>query len=106
MRAARENGVASSALEVYLLGPFRVVVDGLPVEEHRRARRKPKLLVKFLALRPHHRLHREQLTELLWPDSDPDSACNNLHKKLRLRLSGDEKGRLTRRYTESVSCPA
>jgi DNA-binding SARP family transcriptional activator len=91
-KTAREKGVASSSLEVYLLGPFRVVVDGLPVEEHRWARSKPKLLVKVLALQPHHRLHREQLTELLWPDSDPDSASNNLHKAIHMARQTLEPG--------------
>jgi DNA-binding SARP family transcriptional activator/Tfp pilus assembly protein PilF len=75
-----------------LLGPFRVVADGLPVEEHRWARRKPKLLVKALALQPHHRLHREQLAELLWPDSDPGSGSNNLHKAIHLARQTLEPG--------------
>ncbi|HEX6183605.1 MAG TPA: tetratricopeptide repeat protein [Pyrinomonadaceae bacterium] len=91
-KAARGKGVASSSLEIHLLGPFRVVVDGLPVEEHRWARRKPKSLVKVLALQPHHRLHREQLAELLWPDSDPDSASNNLHKAIHMARQTLEPG--------------
>jgi DNA-binding SARP family transcriptional activator/TolB-like protein len=68
------------------------VVDGLAVEEHRWARRKPKLLVKVLALQPHYRLHREQLAELLWPDADPDSASNNLHKAIHLARQTLEPG--------------
>src|SRR5688572_6348162 len=82
-KAAKEKNVASS-LEIQLLGLFRVSVDGIPVEERRWARRKPKLLVKLLALQPHHQLHREQAMELLWPDSDPESASNNLHKAIHL----------------------
>ena len=71
-------------LEIRLLGPFRVAVDGREVEGRRFARRKPKLLVKLLALQPHHQLHREQLMELLWPDSDPEAAANNLHKAIHM----------------------
>jgi DNA-binding SARP family transcriptional activator len=71
-------------LEIHLLGPFRMVVDGAPVEEHRWARRKPKQLVKLLALQPHHQLHREQIIELLWPELDPEAAANNLHKTVHL----------------------
>ncbi|MBV9547095.1 MAG: AAA family ATPase [Chloroflexi bacterium] len=44
--------------------------------------RKSKNLVKLLALAPGHRLHREQLLEVLWPDQDPDSGTNNLHKAI------------------------
>src|SRR5207248_10951444 len=71
-------------LELHLLGPFRVAVDGETVEERHFSRRKPKLLVKLLALQPHHQLHREQAMELLWPDSDMESAVNNLHKTIHL----------------------
>ena len=67
-----------------MLGPFRVAVDGREVEGRRFARRKPKLLVKLLALQPHQRLHREQLMELLWPDSGPEAAANNLHKAIHM----------------------
>ena len=73
-----------ASLEIYLLGPFRILVDGQLVAARRFTRRKPKLLVKLLALRPHHQLHREQLMELLWPDSDPEAASNNLHKTIHL----------------------
>src|SRR5688572_8741259 len=83
-KATREGKAASSVLEIHLLGPFRVAVDGLPVEERRWSRRKPKLLVKLLALQPHHQLHREQIAELFWPGSDPEAAANNLHKAIHL----------------------
>ena len=39
-----------SSLAIHLLGPFRAEVDGQAVEEHRWSRRKPKMLVKLLAL--------------------------------------------------------
>jgi DNA-binding SARP family transcriptional activator len=75
---------ALPSLEIHLLGPFRVAADGAPVDERRWSRRKPKLLVKLLALGPHHRLHRDQLIELLWPEQDPEAAANNLHKAIHL----------------------
>src|SRR5437763_3039640 len=71
-----------SVFELHLLGPFRVAVDGETVEERHFTRRKPKLLVKLLALQPHHQLHREQVMELLWPDLDAEAAINNLHKSI------------------------
>ncbi|HSE98565.1 MAG TPA: hypothetical protein VLD57_09900, partial [Blastocatellia bacterium] len=73
-----------STLEIHLLGPFRVAVDGKGVEEHRWQRNKPKLLIKLLAIQPHHQLHREQALEMLWPEQGPDSAINSLHKAIHM----------------------
>src|SRR2546426_7681732 len=72
----------ASWIEIHLLGPFRITVDGRAVAEQHFTRRKPKQLIKLLALQPNHQLHREQAMELLWPDSDPESAANNLHKAI------------------------
>ena len=44
--------------------------------------RKAKNLVKILALSPGHRLHREKIIDLLWPDKDLKAAINNLHQLL------------------------
>src|SRR6266513_2461051 len=79
-----ERPTVEGSLEIHLLGPFRVVVDGRAVAEREFTRRKPKQLIKLLALQPHHQLHREQAMEFLWPDSDPESASNNLHKAVHL----------------------
>src|SRR5205085_9009732 len=43
-------------------------------------RRKAAAVVKVLALSPAGRLHREQITEALWPDLEPDAATNNYHR--------------------------
>src|SRR5919199_804759 len=83
-KPGREKSAAPLSLEIHLLGPFRVAVDGRAVEERRWSRRKPALLVKLLALQPHHQLHREQVVELLWPDLDAEAAANNLHKAIHL----------------------
>src|SRR2546422_11298712 len=80
----RKNASTPSTLEIHLLGPFRIFVDGQAIEGRQFTRRKPKQLVKLLALQPHHQLHREQAMELLWPDSDPELAANNLHKTIHL----------------------
>jgi DNA-binding SARP family transcriptional activator/Flp pilus assembly protein TadD len=79
-----KQGAPPSDLEIHLLGPFRVAVDGREVEERQFTRRKPKLLVKLLALQPHRRLHREQAMAALWPDAEPSVAGNNLHKAIHL----------------------
>src|SRR5437879_2277669 len=80
----RKNASTPSTLEIHLLGPFRIFVDGRAIEGSQFARRKPKQLIKLLALQPHHQLHREQAMEYLWPDSDPESAANNLHKAIHM----------------------
>jgi DNA-binding SARP family transcriptional activator len=46
--------------------------------------RKARSLVKLLALAPGHRLHREQITDLLWPDSGREAAANNLRRVLHI----------------------
>src|SRR3712207_9485671 len=40
--------------------------------------------VKLLALAPRHRLHRERIMDVLWPDLDAKSQANNLHRTLHL----------------------
>ena len=70
----------AAGLRLWLLGGFRVEVGGQAVPERRWHRRKARSLVKLLALAPRHRLHREQLMDILWPDLPPDAAGANLRK--------------------------
>lgn len=67
-------------VDVNLLGGFSVAVDGRPVAAEAWTRRNATSLVKLLALRPGHRLPREQLIDLLWPDLMLDQAAPRLHK--------------------------
>jgi DNA-binding SARP family transcriptional activator len=83
---------ARPSLRVHLLGPFRVIANGKVVEEDSWSRRKPRLLVKLLALQPHHQLHREQVMELLWPELSAESAANSLHKAIHLARHALEPG--------------
>ncbi|HEX8289188.1 MAG TPA: BTAD domain-containing putative transcriptional regulator [Pyrinomonadaceae bacterium] len=71
-----------TSLEIYLLGKFQVKVNGLLVKEHFWQRRSAKLLVKLLALTPHHELHREKIIDILWTDQDIETAKNSLHKTI------------------------
>jgi predicted ATPase/DNA-binding SARP family transcriptional activator/DNA-binding CsgD family transcriptional regulator len=74
------EGVAQpEAVRVWLLGDFRVSVGLRRLERQRWRLRKAASLVKLLALAPGHRLHREQVAELLWPHLDSKAALNNLH---------------------------
>src|SRR4051812_36066534 len=68
-------------LDVRLLGGFAVQVDGAEVPDDAWRLRKARALVKLLALAPGHRMHREQVYELLWPGKeDARSLNNNLHQ--------------------------
>src|SRR5262245_24171295 len=87
-----QRSAASSSLDIRLFGPFQIAVDGAPVEERRWPRRKPKMLVKVLALQSQHQLHRDQMMELLWPEIDPESASNNLHKIIYMARRALEPG--------------
>ncbi len=68
------------SVEINLLGPFRVVLDGRPVSDDLWSRRDAAGLVKLLALRRGHQLHREQVMDLLWPELRVDEAAPRLHK--------------------------
>jgi predicted ATPase/DNA-binding SARP family transcriptional activator/DNA-binding CsgD family transcriptional regulator len=71
------------ALRVELLGGFRISVGSRTVGEDAWRLKKAKSLLKLLALAPAHRMHREQLMDLLWPDSPaPKSQANNLRQAL------------------------
>ena len=70
------------AVRVGMLGSFRVSVGLRTIEESEWRLRKAASLLKLLALAPEHRLHSEQVKELLWPDLAPKAAANNLHHAL------------------------
>jgi predicted ATPase/DNA-binding SARP family transcriptional activator len=74
----------SEAVRVNLLGSFRVSVGDRVVEESAWQLRKATSLVKLLSLVPAHRLHREQMRDLLWPDSRRHAAANNLRQALHV----------------------
>ncbi|HXO06868.1 MAG TPA: AAA family ATPase [Solirubrobacteraceae bacterium] len=67
-------------VSVSLLGGFAAAVDGVPVPDAAWRLKKARELVKLLALAPGHRLHREQVMDVLWRDREPAAAANNLHQ--------------------------
>src|SRR5205823_2917310 len=69
---------------VELLGGFRVTVGTRAVEPASWPVRKARGVVQLLALAPQHRLHREQVMETLWPESEPEAATNSLRQTLYL----------------------
>ena len=71
-------------LTICLLGGCRISVGARVIEPSSWRLRKAETLIKLLALAPDHRLHHEQLQELLWPDLEATSAANNLYKALHV----------------------
>jgi DNA-binding SARP family transcriptional activator len=71
-------------LEIDLLGGFVARVDGRTIDPAVWRLRKAAQLVKLLALARGHALHREQLFDLLWPDSAPAAASSNLRYALHV----------------------
>ncbi|MBV9328967.1 MAG: tetratricopeptide repeat protein [Chloroflexi bacterium] len=65
-------------IHVYLLGGFRVVVRGQTLGDEVWHRRKARQLFKILLTHRNRWATKEELVELLWPESDPDSASTNL----------------------------
>ena len=95
----------AAGVRIHLLGAFAVAIDDQIVPEGAWRLRKAKTLVKLLALAPGHRLHREQVIAVLWPDRAPEAAANNLHQVLhvaRRQLDGGAGGRRCLRLEHDV----
>ena len=71
-------------MRVWLLGGFRVSVGPRTIEGDAWRLRNAAALMKLLALAPDHRLHREQILDLLWPNLGTRAASNNLRHVLYL----------------------
>jgi DNA-binding SARP family transcriptional activator len=80
------------ALAIELLGRSTVSVDGQQVSSDSWRSRRAADVVKLLALAPDHRIHRLQVMEALWPESEPEASGANLRKALhfaRLALADE-----------------
>ena len=71
-------------LRIQLLGGFRVWGGTRLIAGEQWRLRKAAALIKLLALAAGHRLHREQLIDRLWPDSEPAAAASNLRYTLHV----------------------
>src|SRR5215212_10216663 len=88
------SGGVSEAVRIRMLGGFSVSVGAVSLEKREWRLRKAAGLVKLLALEPGHRMHREQLMEVLWPELDEKAQANNLryalhHARRTLALASD-----------------
>ena len=71
-------------LEVATLGRFEVRRNSYPLSGGNWSRRKVVDLFKLLLSAERHRLHREQIQEILWPTSSSEQAANSFGKTLYL----------------------
>lgn len=70
----------SGSCRIRLLGGFDVQVADRVLPAGAWRHRRGAELIKLLALSPGHRLHREQVMDILWPDLPPEAAAANLRK--------------------------
>jgi predicted ATPase/DNA-binding SARP family transcriptional activator/DNA-binding CsgD family transcriptional regulator len=98
-------------VRIWLLGGFRVSVGRRVVGGEEWRLRKSAALVKLLALTPGHRLHRERVMDVLWPELGKGAASNNLRQALyvaRCTLTSHQGGGaryLASRGEQIVLCP-
>lgn len=81
------------AIRIFTLSRFNLVKEGRPVRFSRKTQQRPFTLLKALIALGGREVKEEELTSILWPETDGDSAHGafavNLHR-LR-RLVGNEK---------------
>lgn len=74
--------VPAVSVRFSLLGGFRLQCGEHSLTDDHIHLRKARDLLKLLALAPHHRLHREEVLDLLWPEQSPQQAAHNLSQTL------------------------
>jgi DNA-binding SARP family transcriptional activator len=79
-------------LKINTLGKFELYKDGAPLTFSRKVQKKPLLLLKAVIALGGRDIKEEQITDLIWPDSEGDAAHNAFKTTLsRLRhLIGEE----------------
>ncbi|NED14479.1 AAA family ATPase, partial [Streptomyces sp. SID9124] len=95
---------APPLVHIRLFGGFRVTRDAGPALAERWPRQTAQALVKLLAVVPGHRLHREQVIDVCWPDADPRAAQGSLRVALhaaRRALEPELASRATSSYLVS-----
>ena len=78
----RLGAVPPPAVQVFALGGFRVLVRGRVVDDQAWRRKTARQLFKVLLSQPNRRMTRDEVVELLWPESDQEAASSNLRSTL------------------------
>jgi predicted ATPase/DNA-binding SARP family transcriptional activator len=80
-----DKGLSSrspTTLHISLLGRFHLQCGENTLTTEQIHLHKARDLLKLLALAPNHRLHREEVLDLLWPEQSPQQAAHNLSQTL------------------------
>ncbi|CAN5688401.1 BTAD domain-containing putative transcriptional regulator [soil metagenome] len=101
------DGTVTAVIYARLLGTFQVSIDGQPIPDRAWRQRRAAAIVKLLALEPSHRLHRERLIDLLWPDLSYNAGLNNLrqalyHARQPFQAAGISSGSILQRDGDSI----
>lgn len=89
-----DDSDGAEALSIRLLSSFHVVRNGEPVDDG--LGRKGRQLLKILSANRWKRLPKDLLTEMMWPESDPEAATISLKvaaHNLRNALEPDKESR-------------
>ncbi len=65
-----------------LLGRFCLYLGEREIPEAAFKSRKALSLLKLLAIKPKHQLHRDQAIDALWPELDPAAAAAQMYKSI------------------------
>ena len=76
--------VAPLPLRAHLFGPVRLEVGNNSIPERAWSRRTARSLYLLLLMTPGHRLPRDRVLDLLWPEATPESADQALRKAVHL----------------------
>jgi DNA-binding SARP family transcriptional activator len=90
-------------VEIQVLGGFSVSVDSVVVAQHLWRRDKAAALLKLLAVTPQHRIHREQLMDLFWPNADSEVAGAALRKAVHYARKALGHGDLIGTHGDTVA---
>ena len=90
-------------VEIQVLGGFSVSVNSVVVAQSLWRRDKAAALLKVLAVTPQHRIHREQLMDLFWPNADSEVAGAALRKAVHFARKALGHGDLISTHGDTVA---
>jgi len=71
-----------TTLQIYLLGPFEVFLNGNPLSNQEWQSQQARTIFKILLERRGKVVPSDQLIDTLWPEEEPDSARRRLHVRI------------------------
>jgi DNA-binding SARP family transcriptional activator len=86
------------SIRINTLGPFKVTIDGQPLDSGKKPGQKPLALLKLLAASSAEGLAATQMADLLWPQSEGDKAHHALEMALHRarKMVGSDEALLVR----------